>query len=400
MEVMKKFRNYNYQKNKINFFLIIEMVLFNSQESQVIINNIAYQVDKNLTFQKDNIQYVVYSFPFAIRKHTSHWEFKRQLVNCYAIIPYNMVIQWLEIVFALLSGNFNVNLTNSTVQFQNLDMREAFDKLKNIFKSSEHDEKQAEYVKLIDMILASLDLEEVKAYINEAQPIKFNVNINNENVATILQYVIEIIYQFMNYHENLIQFHSLSCNADIICYILTLVLILNSQFDEEACINQNAMSVHLILSLIVDLLTDQCGQILYIQGKHELALNWKQQYIHKYPFLTKISKIDDLQKFANHIKMMDATATNENRLMYPFVLAFHMNYFDQFKFRMNLLLNNIPGNTLTAEQIFQKILLPIVENINESGVYVEESFLQILNDKDLLEKIVKFTESFKQKEDD
>lgn len=363
------------------------MISFDIDNSLVIIDNVSYKVNEQLMFTKDGQQFLVFSFPFSRRTHNTMWSVNDQMVMCYAFAPVESLKSWLEIVVALLPPIFV-----ASGDIRQLSMHDAFWSLQNLISDFNTDSKTSnpeinnQYMNIINTLLKTIDIKTISEYLIESQPITFTMDINDNTLSQTVQNVIVVLYQFYSYHENLVKYHSLSCTADIICYILSTVLLLYTELDSSFLLTKDDLSVHLVLSLIIDLMIDRCGTELYINQRHEIAKMWVQQYQRKYPFIQNIKTNTQISKYAHQIKQLDTS----NKLIYPYIISFNMSPSEHFNFRMQLLLDNISGNFLTIHELKHKLLEQITQKLI-NGLYPIHVFQNIITDEDgIMPKLMKF----------
>ena len=118
---------------------------------------------------------------------------------------------------------------------------------------------------------------------------KINVDLKKISMGKLLEYLLDYIVAYNTYHPQVISYHSLNNNIGYLYLILYILTVDASILVSNVFTKREDIILHSFFSIFIDILTDKCGKILFIEEKNVYAATILRKYRTHYPVLAKIT---------------------------------------------------------------------------------------------------------------
>lgn len=278
----------------------------------------------------NNVRYICYNLPTTLRTHKSICDYHDETFQIPAIIEHSKAVD-------LIKKLINISAHNLAVDSIPCDksINQAYDDIKNSLKnmiSSIHIEDNGtreQANKILHIFSNVCDLvqsDEIEKGILASYPMCYNIKVNLDNtpIGKLLEYLLEYIVAYNSYNPNVISYHSLNNN---IGYIYTIIYILSvdaSLLRFDLLTKTEDIIMHAFFSMFIDIITDKCGKMLFIDEKNVHASTILRQYHTSYPVLAKINSRESSKIYGHLLEPIVDKLQKENINLMPYLISYTM----------------------------------------------------------------------------
>ena len=309
--------------NKITY-LDDDYIIVNEDEKYAI-NSLTREFDS-----ANGTRYIIYNLNVTLRLHTSICDYCDKTFQIPAIIEYTKAID-------LIKKLINISVHNLAVDSIPCDksIGQTYEDIKTSLKNMislieiEDPETKNQATKLMQIFSTMCDLlhsEEVENGILSSFPMCYNLSVDLDTtpMGKLLEYLIEYIVAYNMYHPQIMSYHSLNNNIGYI-YVVIYILVVNASILPSYLFTKNEdIIMHGFFSMFIDIITDKCGKLLYIEGKNDYASSLLRKYHASYPVLKKITSRQAAKRYGHMLEPLMQDLKKETINMIPYLISYTM----------------------------------------------------------------------------
>ena len=308
----------------------INIILHLDKDCIVINNNEKYLLNSQGEFNISGTRYITFKLPVTLRTHISICNYHDKSFHIPAIIEYSKAVDLIKKLLNISAHNLSVNSIpcDKSISEAYDDIKESLKNMISLIKVDEY-ETQMQADKIMKIFAHICDLiqpEEIEQGILASYPMcyKINVDLQKISMGKLLEYLLDYIVAYNIYHPQVISYHSLNNNIGYLYLILYILTVDASILVSDIFTKREDIILHSFFSIFIDILTDKCGKILFIEEKNVYAATILRKYHTHYPVLAKITSRQAALLHGHQLDSIFSEAQNEGINLIPYLVSYTM----------------------------------------------------------------------------
>lgn len=282
---------------------------------------------------ENGVRYICYNLNINLRTHNTICEYVDETFKIPAVIEKTKAVD-------LIKKLINISAHNLSITSIPCDktINQAYDEIKTSLKhmilSSNHNIHDSnimnelnKMMKIFSSCVDSIQSEDIEKGILASYPMCYNlkIDINTTPVGKVLEYLLEYIVAYNSFHPNTLPYHSLNNNIGHIYTIIYILTVDSSSIDSNVFTKTEDIILHSLFSKFMDVVTDRCGKILFINENNTHAKTILRQYHTKYPILSKITSRETAKLYGHQLGPIIEQLQKEEINLIPFLISYTMS---------------------------------------------------------------------------
>ena len=281
---------------------------------------------------ENGVRYICYNLNINLRTHNTICDYFDETFKIPAVIEHTKAVDLIKKLINISAHNLSI----SSIPCEKT-MDEAYDEIKNSLKnmisSSNHNIQDSKILNELDKLMKifisccdSIQSEDIEKGILASYPTCFELklDINTTPLGKLLEYLLEYIVAYNSFHPYTLPYHSLNNNIGHIYTIIYILTVDSSILDGTLFTKPEDIILHSLFSKFVDVITDKCGKILFINEENIQASTILRQYHTKYPILSKITSRETAKLYSHQLGPIIEQLQKECINLMPFLISYTM----------------------------------------------------------------------------